>query len=1147
MNIRSKTQIVLGATFLLVVAAACVASHTILMDDFVRLDEERLRTSVQRAKSALDSELFQPESVNRDWVFWDDTYEFILNRNEDYIRINLVDDVFRNLRLNFMVFVNSIGKVVYSKAYDLRKEMAVTLPDSLHQHLSSAEALDFLHPEPSSSVAGILLLPEGPMLVAANPILTSEGEGPIRGTLIWGRYLDETLIDALAERTLLSLGIIGFTEGESLPNLEKARPQLLEDAIYVSPLSHESIGGYSLIRDIYGKPALILKVDMPRENYQQGLATIGRFLIIIFLVSLLFGACAYLLIDRLVLSRLVKLSGAVRNVGKKSFSARVSLPGKDELSRLADTINTTLGELEAYQRALVDSERKYSTLVGKCGDGIIVIQDGLVKFANQRIKEIAGFSPEEITGKPFLTFVAPEHREAVAEDCKSRVTREKVPGRYEIEVLAKDGRKIPVEISVSRIEYEGRLADLALVRDMTERKQAEEALRRSEENFRRSMDDSPLGIRIVSADGELLYANKAILELYGYTSFEELRDTPRKLRYTPEAYAEHLARVEKRRRGEYVPSSYEISIVRKDGEIRHLEVSRKEVMWNGKTQFQVLYRDITGRRRAQARIQHLTNMLNALRGINQVITRENDVQRLTQRACEILIESRSYSIVLIVLVDEKGNFIFAARAGSVSSEEAWSTFLEGLKRGHYPRCLSEALERQLFAVLELDAAECRDCEFAYERVANTAFVERLQYEGKVYGAVLARIAAEFAHDEEERRLFHELVADVAFALDRIERDKEHRRLQEKLRESEERYRVILELGDRIGEAVVMLQDDERGEAMHVFASDMWCKITGYSREELLGMSMAALIHPRDRKAAMDRHRRRIRGEVLPGLYESTIVRKDGEEVPVEVTYAPASYRGKPANVGYIRDISERKKMQQQLIMQDRLASIGQLTSGVAHELNNPLTSIIGFSDLLLEKELPDDIKQDLETINREAHRTANIVRNLLTFARKQPQEKRPMDINGSIQRVLELRAYEQRVNNIQVITHFAPDLPRIMGNDSELQQVFFNIVINAEFFMIEAHARGTLTVTTERMGDYVRASFTDDGPGISEENMRHLFNPFFTTKEVGKGTGLGLSISQGIIAEHGGRIWAESEPGKGATFIIELPVYMESPQEGDSR
>lgn len=235
--------------------------------------------------------------------------------------------------------------------------------------------------------------------------------------------------------------------------------------------------------------------------------------------------------------------------------------------------------------------------------------------------------------------------------------------------------------------------------------------------------------------------------------------------------------------------------------------------------------------------------------------------------------------------------------------------------------------------------------------------------------------------------------------------------------------------------------------------------------------------------------------------------------------------------------TERKQMEAQLIMADRLASLGELVSGVAHELNNPLTSVIGFSDLLLEREnLPEDIKEDLKLINREAQRTAKIVRNLLTFARQHPQEKQTTDMNKLIQAMLELRAYEQKVNNIQVITNFAPDLPQITANSFQLQQVFFNIIINAEYFMIEAHKKGTLTITTERTGDFVCASFADDGPGIPKANLNRIFDPFFTTKEVGKGTGLGLSICHGIVTEHGGKIYAESEPGKGVTFFVALPV-----------
>ena len=172
----------------------------------------------------------------------------------------------------------------------------------------------------------------------------------------------------------------------------------------------------------------------------------------------------------------------------------------------------------------------------------------------------------------------------------------------------------------------------------------------------------------------------------------------------------------------------------------------------------------------------------------------------------------------------------------------------------------------------------------------------------------------------------------------------------------------------------------------------------------------------------------------------------------------------------------------------------------------------------------------------EAQRAAGIVRNLLTFARKHSPVKQLSQINNVIEDVLRLRAYEQRVNNIEVSRQFASDLPEVMVDYFQMQQVFLNIIINAEYFMTQAHNRGTLTITTERLDNIVRISFADDGPGISKENLSRIFNPFFTTKEVGKGTGLGLSICHGIVAEHGGSIYARSRLGKGATFVVELPI-----------
>jgi signal transduction histidine kinase len=193
----------------------------------------------------------------------------------------------------------------------------------------------------------------------------------------------------------------------------------------------------------------------------------------------------------------------------------------------------------------------------------------------------------------------------------------------------------------------------------------------------------------------------------------------------------------------------------------------------------------------------------------------------------------------------------------------------------------------------------------------------------------------------------------------------------------------------------------------------------------------------------------------------------------------------------------------------------------------------------MEGDVPDNMKEDLGTVYNEAQRAAAIVKNLLTFARKHAPVKQLSQVNTVIEDVLRLRAYEQKVNNIKVENNLATDLPDIMIDHFQMQQVFLNIVVNAEFAMLESHHRGKLTITTRRYDSFVKITITDDGPGISEENLKHIFDPFFTTKEVGKGTGLGLSICHGIVMEHGGKIYASSEKGMGASFIVELPLINE--------
>ncbi len=245
----------------------------------------------------------------------------------------------------------------------------------------------------------------------------------------------------------------------------------------------------------------------------------------------------------------------------------------------------------------------------------------------------------------------------------------------------------------------------------------------------------------------------------------------------------------------------------------------------------------------------------------------------------------------------------------------------------------------------------------------------------------------------------------------------------------------------------------------------------------------------------------------------------------------------------MNDITERvnaaakeKMLQQELSLTSRLASIGEVAAGIAHEINNPLTGVIAFAQMLMQMDIPQNMKEGVEVIHDGASRVVAIVGKLLTFARRGRKSKEFTDINDILSNTLAIRSYEMRNNKVEVVTTLLDNLPRTMVNVGQLQQVFLNIIVNAEQAITAARGRGVISVRTEMINDLVRISISDDGPGIAEDVLDKLFDPFFTTKTETGGTGLGLSISFGIIKEHGGRIYARSVPGNGATFVIELPI-----------
>jgi len=355
-----------------------------------------------------------------------------------------------------------------------------------------------------------------------------------------------------------------------------------------------------------------------------------------------------------------------------------------------------------------------------------------------------------------------------------------------------------------------------------------------------------------------------------------------------------------------------------------------------------------------------------------------------------------------------------------------------------------------------------------------------------------------------------------------------KRAQETLARSEARYRNLFESAS---DAIATFDANGRFTTFNHAAEN----ISGYRREELLGQWFAPMIPDDELPKALMHFQKALTGET--GLFETNFYRKDGEVRTIQVTYSTPQKDEEVLCV--IRDVTDQKLLQEQLIQSEKMSAIGQLVSGVAHELNNPLAGISAFAQLLLsEKRFPPDQRTAAEMIYAEARRASRIVQNLLTFARQHKPERTPTSVNQVLDDTLELRGYELRVRGIEVVRDYDEQVPETLADAHQLQQVFLNLITNAEQAMEKSPRESQRLIVHTRCAAEaaIRIEIEDTGPGIPPNLLERIFNPFFTTKPTGSGTGLGLSISLGIVREHEGRIWAENAPQGGARFVIELPL-----------
>ena len=358
---------------------------------------------------------------------------------------------------------------------------------------------------------------------------------------------------------------------------------------------------------------------------------------------------------------------------------------------------------------------------------------------------------------------------------------------------------------------------------------------------------------------------------------------------------------------------------------------------------------------------------------------------------------------------------------------------------------------------------------------------------------------------------------------------ERRKMERQLALQEEFRRRLLE---SFPDLILVVDLDER----YTFASARARELLGYGPDEMLGKKISDIENQSPELAAL--YRSLVSGQQVIASAEYSARHRDGSWKTMRASGSQlVDAEGKISGaIISVRDITLERKLEQQVVQSERLAAMGAMIGGVAHELNNPLTSILGVSELLQDTETNETSRKQLAMLQQQARRAADIVQNLTYFSRPPAPGKSAINLVEVVERTLNLHAYSLRKNNITIDFLKTPGVPMALGDPHQLMQVFLNLILNAEQAIREARDRGTLRIRLGRTGNLAWVSFHDDGAGIPKENLPSIFDPFYTTKRPGRGTGLGLSICKSVMKEHNGSVEAANAPDGGAVFTVSLPV-----------
>ena len=794
--------------------------------------------------------------------------------------------------------------------------------------------------------------------------------------------------------------------------------------------------------------------------------------------------------------------------------------GRSKLDLEKGTIRCPAAQSSVTPAASQDNKESLQTFFNALDDLVFVFDpEGRILFANPAAQNLLGYTPAELAGMAAFDFHPPEQRQEAA-----KLLAGVIAGKITIcpiPLQARDGTRILVETKILHGQWRGKDALFGMGRDITERKQAEEAVRQSEERYRAVVETAPDVVYAISDKGVFASLNPAFEAITGWARTEWLGKSFAPLVH-PEDASLAVEMFQKVLRGDK-PPPYELRILSKSGKYLVGEFTSTPYIRDGKVAGKLgIVRDITERKRAEkalrqgeVRLERINRCLLEL-GPNF----DSNINRLTALCGELLGATCAlYNRLQGDLLCSQGQW---QTPPGFKSEDAPTGHIcyDVIRNNREDAVVITNLPRTSYAESDPNVRA-----YGLQTYMGCA----VKCEGKAVGSLCVVYGTDYQPTDDDRRILGIIASAIGNEDTRKQAEAELNRLMTAI--------------EQTPESVVIT--DTEGRILYV--NPVFERVTGYSRAEVIGQNPRLLKSNRQDSAFYRQLWGKISaGEVWRGRFINK--KKDGTLFTEDAVIAPVrDEKGAVTNhIAIKRDISHELELEVQYRQTQKIDSIGRLAGGVAHDFNNILAVICGHTDLALAQLSPDaPLRSNLECIQESADHAANLTRQLLAFGRGQVIEPRRINLNELI---VNLNKMLRRLigEDIKLVTQTAPDLGQIKADPGQIEQVLLNLVVNARDAMPDG---GTLTIRTDNVtldedyarshlispGDYVMVSVSDTGAGMTDEVKQHIFEPFFTTKEQGKGTGLGLATCFGIIQQSNGHIHSDSQVDKGTQFKIYLP------------